>query len=559
MQGKKRTPGGLIGIAQQAFGAGQKMPIPGRELDMVPNSESGYVFPVDHWKRLERFLILSSGGGTYYTKAPTLTAQNGKAVIDCLHHDATRTIRTITAVSLQGRAYRNDAAIFSLALCAATGDSNAAAMAYEALPLVCRTATHLFQFNSAYNIFRKWGRARRRAISNWYNQKTADELAYQAIKYQSRDGWSHRILLRRAHPIPATPAHDALYKYIKDGTIKDADAIPHLVTVYEQAKAAQTEQGIVDLINREKLTWEFVPSQWLGSATVWDALLPNLPLTALLRNLARLTVHGLLAKGSQHSEYVGQRLTDQRALLHKRVHPMAILVAKKIYDQGQGEKGTLFWNPVGEISNALEAAYYLSFGSVKASGKRVFMGVDVSGSMSTKFAGKTPLTCAEGATAMAMITARVEPQSTLMAFSHTFVPLDINAETSLNSALAETRHVNFGGTDCSLPMIWAAQNRINADLFVVITDDETHSGFIHPAEALENYRQKMGIDAKMITVGMASNGFSIADPKDPGMLDVVGFDTGTPQVISNFANFGDPIPLDAVSTENSSINIDTDD
>jgi 60 kDa SS-A/Ro ribonucleoprotein len=36
-------------------------------------------------------------------------------------------------------------------------------------------------------------------------------------------------------------------------------------------------------------------------------------------------------------------------------------------------------------------------------------------------------------------------------------------------------------------------------------------------------------------VGMTSNGFSIADPTDGGMLDVVGFDTATPQLIAEFA------------------------
>jgi 60 kDa SS-A/Ro ribonucleoprotein len=34
---------------------------------------------------------------------------------------------------------------------------------------------------------------------------------------------------------------------------------------------------------------------------------------------------------------------------------------------------------------------------------------------------------------------------------------------------------------------------------------------------------------------MASNGFTIADPADAGMLDVVGFDPAVPQVISDFA------------------------
>lgn len=34
---------------------------------------------------------------------------------------------------------------------------------------------------------------------------------------------------------------------------------------------------------------------------------------------------------------------------------------------------------------------------------------------------------------------------------------------------------------------------------------------------------------------MVSNGFSIADPNDARMMDVVGFDTATPQVIRDLA------------------------
>jgi 60 kDa SS-A/Ro ribonucleoprotein len=34
---------------------------------------------------------------------------------------------------------------------------------------------------------------------------------------------------------------------------------------------------------------------------------------------------------------------------------------------------------------------------------------------------------------------------------------------------------------------------------------------------------------------MASNGFTIADPEDAGMLDVVGFDAAAPQLIADFA------------------------
>ncbi len=73
------------------------------------------------------------------------------------------------------------------------------------------------------------------------------------------------------------------------------------------------------------------------------------------------------------------------------------------------------------------------------------------------------------------------------------------------------------------------------DTFVVYTDSETWAGQVHPVQALREYRERTGIPAKLVVVGMASNGFSIADPEDGGMLDVVGFDASAPQMIGDFA------------------------
>ena len=79
------------------------------------------------------------------------------------------------------------------------------------------------------------------------------------------------------------------------------------------------------------------------------------------------------------------------------------------------------------------------------------------------------------------------------------------------------------------------RSKVAADVFVVYTDSETWAGNIHPAQALRQYREQTGISAKLVVVGMVSNGFTIADPNDVGMLDVVGFDTAAPAVIADFA------------------------
>ena len=80
--------------------------------------------------------------------------------------------------------------------------------------------------------------------------------------------------------------------------------------------------------------------------------------------------------------------------------------------------------------------------------------------------------------------------------------------------------------------------KMPVDCFLILTDSETWAGTVHPVEALRQYRQKMGIPAKLVVVAMVSNGFSIADPNDAGMLDVVGFDTAVPQLLADFVMEG---------------------
>ena len=93
----------------------------------------------------------------------------------------------------------------------------------------------------------------------------------------------------------------------------------------------------------------------------------------------------------------------------------------------------------------------------------------------------------------------------------------------------------MGGTDCALPMLWAARNKLNVAGFITYTDSETWAGNIRPSQAPRLYRDEFVSDAKAVVVGMTSNGFTLADPNDQGMLDVVGFDTTAPAVISDFA------------------------
>ena len=135
---------------------------------------------------------------------------------------------------------------------------------------------------------------------------------------------------------------------------------------------------------------------------------------------------------------------------------------------------------------------------------------------------------------MALITEATEPENHIMGFSHQLVPINVSSRMRLDTVISAIGKIPMGGTDCSLPMLWAMDNNAKVDTFLVYTDSETWSGKIHPVQALRKYRDKTGIPAKLVVVGMVSNGFTIADKDDAGMLDLVGFDTASPQLMADF-------------------------
>jgi 60 kDa SS-A/Ro ribonucleoprotein len=93
----------------------------------------------------------------------------------------------------------------------------------------------------------------------------------------------------------------------------------------------------------------------------------------------------------------------------------------------------------------------------------------------------------------------------------------------------------FERTDCAVPMMWASRNKVADDTFLISTDNETWHGSVHPFQALQRYRDIMGIPARLAIVAMTSTGFSIAPPDDAGCLDLVGMDTSTPAILTEFS------------------------
>ncbi len=513
----------------------------------VVNSAGGFTFEISDEQRLRRFLVLGVDGGTYYASAPELTQENAGFVVDLARRDPRLVIDTVLDVSLRGAAPKQNATLFTLAVVASVADDDGRAAALAVLPRVARTGTHLFLFATYAAQLRGWGRGLRRGVAGWYLDKTVDELALQVVKYRQREGWTHRDLLRLSHPATVEPDRAALFDWVVGRPPADGVELPRLVEGFRRAAVAAPE-GAAALVRDYGLTWEMLPDEALGRPGTWAALLEQgMPQTALLRQLPRLTRLGLLAPGGEHLAAVVAQLTDPERLRQARVHPISLLVALRTYAAGRGLRGASEWEPVGPVVDALDAAYYAAYGLVEPTGRRTLLALDVSGSMSAQISG-LPLTCREASVAIALVTASVETDWEIRGFTARdrndwtsgalLTPVRVSPRQRLDDACRVVADLPFGRTDCALPMEWALEQRRSFDTFVVFTDNETYYGQIHPHQALRRYRQATGIPARLIVVSMTPTRFSIADPSDAGMLDVAGFDTSVPQLISDFSRGG---------------------
>lgn len=506
------------------------------------NSAGGYTFTIDEWTRLNRFLTLGVDGGTYYVSAPDLAKDNAQIVLHLARTEGTRMVEALLDISLSGRAPKQNPTLFALAAVSALGDDDARRAAADALPKIARTGTHLFLFAGYVEQFRGWGRGLRRSVASWYTGMDTDKLAYQVAKYRQREGWSHRDLLRLSHPVTEEVARKDIFDWVCGRGSKDS----LFLTAVDAVATLDDDAAVSRAVREHRLSWEMLPSDALNSVKVWEALLDNgLPQTALMRQLPRLTKLGIIKPMGERTREIAKQLSDPGLLAKARVHPINVLVALRTYASGRSARGTGEWTPVREIVDALDAAFYAAFGAVEPSGKRTMLALDVSGSMTQPVSG-LPLTCREASAALALVTAATEDAWMMVGFTGggggwgwrdnaSLTPLTISPRMRLDDAIESVSHLPFGGTDCALPMVHALKEGLLIDTFVVLTDNETWAGSIHPHQALAEYRRKTGIDARLVVVAMTATEFSIADPADPGMLDVSGFDAAVPSLLASFS------------------------
>jgi 60 kDa SS-A/Ro ribonucleoprotein len=515
----------------------------------ILNSCDKEVFQISEIDQVKRFLALGSDNGTYYITPQDLTKLNIESIENVLKsNDKSKLIDLIKLYI--GKCKKHEPLVYLLARCCVYDSQNSSVeslefrkSAYELLDKVCTIPTNLFLFlkytKLLYNKHKKsngWNNLHKRAVCNWYNSKDDMNLIYQMTKYKDRHDYTHRDVMRLSHIIANSVDKQHIYRYFVKGfdavcgIMGDESDLMGFIRDYEIIKSSEDEDLVIQLINKRNFAREHISTHMLSSKLVWDALITRMPPIALLRNLNKLTICGLL------DNFEGEQKVVEKIKSIKNVHPMHLLIALKMYSSGEGFKGSNKWIPNQSVVDSLNDKFYNLFQEVIPSNKRVCIAMDVSGSMHySKANGTECMSAAEISCALTMVMKHCDPKTEIMGFSSTFIPLAISPGKRLDDNLEKIKEIPFSSTDISLPFIWARENQKEFDAFIVITDNETNCNKIKPVDALRQYRSLMRIpNCKLIVVAMTANNVSIADPNDRNMLDIAGFDASVPDIINEF-------------------------
>lgn len=232
-------------------------------------------------------------------KSKKLTIENIKAVERVLNTtNKEELINTLKVYS--SKVYKKDYILLVLARCCSVrNDRDFKQRCFNIVSNICSTPTLLFLFIEFYQAVNKalynskgWNKNVKKFVSDWYHNRPADKLLYQVLKYQNRNGWCHKDILRLAHIVPKEKKYNYIYQFLTKGTVNE-NMDTHSKTLIDAVKNGETISNIGDMIDHItnlNLSREMIHTKWLSSKEIWQALLLNMPAIALLRNLNKMSL-----------------------------------------------------------------------------------------------------------------------------------------------------------------------------------------------------------------------------------------------------------------------------
>jgi 60 kDa SS-A/Ro ribonucleoprotein len=303
---------------------------------------------------------------------------------------------------------------------------------------------------------KSFGTKPKRLITAWFDARTDDEIFYASVGQSP----SLTDVIKMVHPKPESESRRALYGYLL-GRMHDASKLPPLVQAFEAFKSGAS--NVVPNVPFQMLT--ALP---LSSAQ-WVAIACNASWQTTRMNLATFARHGVFDVPVM-AEVIAKRLRDPEAIRKARVFPYQLLAAYR----SASASGV-----PGAIVEALQDAMELSLANVPAMSGKVYVLVDVSGSMASPITGHragatTSMRCIDGAALVAAAILRKNPTAEVIPFEHEVnQSVHLNPRDTVMTNADKLASIGGGGTNCSAPLAWLNAKQAKGDAVIMVSDNES--------------------------------------------------------------------------------------
>ncbi|XP_071155861.1 RNA-binding protein RO60-like [Mytilus edulis] len=521
-------------------------------------------------KRCCRLLNYYTEGSVYKVLGRTYNKENAACLVHMLEEKRGKEILAeVEKYNDNCTPVQKDMLLFTVALCMKSKDSELKQHANKIFLLLCKTAKELFTFIQFHKKLsgdtnsRGYGRSLRRTLNEWYNRQDPMDLAILVMKESASGGWSHANVLRLAHIKGKSEGTAIILKYLVKGMeeLKKLGEQPenvqkvvdYLKTIHS-VRNSTDEHQVARLIEQHHLGKQQVLPALLNSKEIWGALVSEMSVGEVLENFNKLASVGFLEIAHDGSKKIVEMLRSEEILQKSNIQPIDVVMALSAYEHGKAGKVTWMRNEavIDALNFALESTMKVNeSNNTKSTNKRYLIGVRVgSNTKKSTVRGTQSLPSLVAASAIAMITARKEDKVQLVYFADKATELTLTSESSLKEISEEISKqilvsaalppVGSGDTpkqpcDLAAPIRWATENSKKIDVFINITDSLDRTGDITPSKALMQYRKEMNMPkAKLVSCGLCNANMKTADPNDPRMIDIAGFDATVPIIINKF-------------------------
>lgn len=374
------------------------------------------------------------------------------------------------------------------------------------------------------------GSAPKKMVRQWLANRTDYQIFHDSVGNSP----SMVDLIKMVHPIPETESREALYAYLigKKLTAKQRRNLPQQVKDFEAFKAdVNVANGSIP-----DVPWQMISSLPLEEKH-WKVIAKHAKWTMTRMNLNTFERHGVF-KDRAMVDMIAERLASPKEIEKAKAFPYQLLAAYMNADAAIPRK----------IRNALQQAMEHSVDNVPSYKGKVYVMVDVSGSMESPITGyrrgaSSKVSCRDVAALMASVILRKNPNAEVIAFDTTARTLRLNG---FDSIMTNAKKISCpgGGTDCGAPL--ALLNKLNAsgNLLIMVSDNMSwmHGSSYHWGGSLglqtewDKFKRR-NKGAKLVCIDlMADSTCQAKSNKDT--LNVGGFSDRVFDVINAFVESG---------------------